>query len=208
MDKTYQRSNDALAIAKSTLNESQGAVLDKLGHIEGNVLATPGPPGTGKTRVLTHMIWLLMFVGYKVLALAHSNAATDNLAIKTKLESLNQKVSKELMRLEIASVEKTAILNEAVEAIESLDVSEDPRVAVTYGDFVREKAAVEKFRVLRVLYEQYERDYKQVQDFEKLAFKVTVVPFKTTMGGHLQEFMHKDKAESALAFNKEFTRRV
>lgn len=68
--------------ATGQLNQYQVRAVERALGSE-DVLCIHGPPGTGKTRTLTHLIRLAVARGQRVLAASHSNQAIDNLLVGT-----------------------------------------------------------------------------------------------------------------------------
>jgi len=70
------------AEATGQLNEYQVRAVERVLGTE-EVVCIHGPPGTGKTRTLTHLIRLAVSMDMRVLATSHSNQAIDNLLVGT-----------------------------------------------------------------------------------------------------------------------------
>ena len=68
--------------ATGQLNEYQKHAVERALGTE-DVVCVHGPPGTGKTRTLTHLIRLAVAQDMRVLAASHSNQAVDNLIAGT-----------------------------------------------------------------------------------------------------------------------------
>ncbi|KAL8939054.1 MAG: hypothetical protein Q9211_002917 [Gyalolechia sp. 1 TL-2023] len=171
-------------------NDSQLQVIEKLSNIEGNILAVAGPPGTGKTELMSLITYLCIVIGYKILVVAPSNQALDKIATETQTLAVAGTGALEFLRMEIASYEKSAILQDTadidpskpVPKDEALGVENDPRVLMAYADLLAEEADTRRFEELGEQLDAYKRDYEQVQRFKNLSVKSSIIPYKMTMG--------------------------
>lgn len=87
----YQKdhsSNTGSSFANQNLNESQNIAVNDI-ISENSVSVVHGPPGTGKTTVITEAINVLAKQKKTILACAPSNAAVNHLAYKLKERGLN-----------------------------------------------------------------------------------------------------------------------
>ena len=83
------RTSERTRIAPETrqrLNQSQLQALRHALETE-TISCIHGPPGTGKTRTLVHLIREAVYAGSKVLVCAHSNQAIDNLLVGSSTAS-------------------------------------------------------------------------------------------------------------------------
>lgn len=86
------------ASVPSRLNEEQGdAYRHALGIEEDGVGLILGPPGTGKTTVIAHLVDHLISTGHTVLVTAHTHVAIDNVLIQAL--RLNSALGPKLARL-------------------------------------------------------------------------------------------------------------
>jgi len=83
------------------LNESQIKAIEKSQSQQFTILW--GPPGTGKTKTLAYMVYCFVKRGLKVLVVAHTNAAVDELTEKIVdlLEDTNYYKQGQIVRLGI-----------------------------------------------------------------------------------------------------------
>ncbi|KAI4176172.1 MAG: hypothetical protein LQ343_001216 [Gyalolechia ehrenbergii] len=208
----FQATVDWLKYCKR-LNSSQMQVIESLGDIRGNVLAIAGPPGTGKTQTMSTMIWILATIGHKVLVVCPSNKGLDKICLETrKLQDPSMAHTKQL-RQEIASVEKSAILEQSNDEdvdpsmpfpkADTLGVAQDPRVKMAYQDLIAERANKERYLEFQEQLNRYQRDYEQVQNLEKLSTKTSVIPWDMTMGGHIARIVKGDAARAQTEYEKE-----
>lgn len=73
--------------ATGDLNEYQTNAVERALGSE-PIVCIHGPPGTGKTRTLRHLIRLAVAQGKRVLATSHSNQAIDNLLVGTSTRAV------------------------------------------------------------------------------------------------------------------------
>ncbi|KAL9599948.1 MAG: hypothetical protein Q9219_003510 [cf. Caloplaca sp. 3 TL-2023] len=208
---------NSLRDLEDNLNSGQLSALEKLRDITGHVLSISGPPGTGKTRLLSLMVWILMSIGHRVFLCAASNAAVDNAALKIRAEIANKLLHLKLLRLHISSIEKSSIFKELAEEDEpdmtkplparpTVDVKNDPRVRLAFRDLVAEHAAQEKLLQFQDDFNAYKFDYNQVQDFANRDSKVTAIPFEMTLGGQIFEIMKEDRVKAEAEYDAELKR--
>ena len=107
--------------AVKKFNPEQCAVIDALEHVMDRIMAIDGPPGTGKTVIITQIVLALLLLGYKLMCVGPSNVAVDNLAARVYKElkdngvnSITSRVSselkdKKLFRLEVSGSELFAM---------------------------------------------------------------------------------------------------
>ena len=95
-ENTYSFNNNPLKFFNKNLNESQIDAIEFC--LQSNELALiHGPPGTGKTTTVVELILQAVLLGKKILVVAPSNIAVDNIA--EKLISFKSELNFDLCRI-------------------------------------------------------------------------------------------------------------
>ena len=92
------------------INQQQFALLSLPRRVHNSLVVIQSCPETGKTNTCSMLIWLLVSVGHKMLVVAPSNGAVDEVTSKVWANRPSYLAGKKLLRLEIKSVEDQAIL--------------------------------------------------------------------------------------------------
>ncbi|KAL9001653.1 MAG: hypothetical protein Q9188_005380 [Gyalolechia gomerana] len=197
----------------SGVTTSQKEVLQKLRNIENSVLAVEGPPGAGKTKILTTTIWPMLATGSKLVVCTASNGGLDNVAIQTHNVRPQGLHGKKLLRLETASREKSSIIREVMDETfdpskpvpgpHVVDPEHDPRVEAAYADLLAEHATnATKFAEFEADLKRWAGDVNMVRQYENFNAKVSDIPWYMTMGGHIQLLMREDAARAEAQYQE------
>ncbi|KAL8836173.1 MAG: hypothetical protein Q9170_003026 [Blastenia crenularia] len=176
---------------KLTLNTRQVNVLRKLRNVEGNTLAVIGPAGTGKTRLLSVMIYLCTTVGHRILVCAPDDAALDNLAILTSSEDLGVMENKKLLWLRAASAYEEYIQRASSEDADGATTEDEE----AFQDDIDQEGSQG--------HAPNEWFYELMHGAGSWRSRPTEIPYRMTMSGLIQGLMHEDREEAQRAYEKE-----
>ncbi|KAI6978043.1 hypothetical protein KC329_g10571 [Hortaea werneckii] len=96
--------------AKHQLNEEQKRAVELMWSRKKGIVASHGPPGTGKTRTVIAGVEGLVFAGYRVAIVAHANSQVDN-AMAIWQETCGCDERKKFARARNGYFEPTALLD-------------------------------------------------------------------------------------------------
>lgn len=193
-------------------NEGHANFFKTMGAVQGNVVVLAGPPGTGKTLGLSYLIRALVAIGHKVGAFGPSNNSVDTLVTGVRKVPVVTGDALQLLRQEISSVEKNALLrealvaevdpNEALPAWPSITAEQDPRVTVAYSEFLAEAHSQEEALNFEDEFLSYQNVYSAIQSTKKVGIKASKIAFRDTMGGHISRIMRADQEEAEASFKE------
>ena len=196
-------------------NPRQFEVLEELEHIDNRITSIVGPPGAGKTEVLTDSMNGAVMMGHKVLVTAVSNKAVDNAAIKmwnSFPESHRRKFK--FLRLETYSTENYALL--ARQGFQDLgadiharpeykaptSLSEDDALTEVFTKAVADYS--ENQAKLAKLFKQFRDIDKALAEYRKAtAKKESGVPARLTLANRIFDMQLEDDIEAARTFEAE-----
>ena len=196
-------------------NPSQFEVLEELEHIDNRMTGIVGPPGAGKTEVLTDSMNGAVMMGHKVLVTAVSNKAVDNAAIKmwNSFPESHRRIFK-FLRLETNSTENCALL--ARQGFQDLgadvharpeykaptSLEEDDALAEVFSKAVADYS--ENQAKLAKLFQQFRDIDKALAEYRKAtAKKESGVPARLTLANRIFDMALEDDIEAATTFEAE-----
>ncbi|KAI4289862.1 MAG: hypothetical protein L6R35_000864 [Caloplaca aegaea] len=200
----------------SNMNAAQIHALQSLCHVKDHQVAISGPPGTGKTSVIAAAIWLLVFIGVKVVGCAASNKATDRLlnGIITNRHSATATLGVfHILRLEAGSVEKANLSRQmATEENPSVpatvtrlsEAEEDAKFQAAFAECCSEHAddprMMEEFRNAT---ETFVMNFTQAKEYLERNVKDSDIPYEHTMGGNIRRIMLEDRWQALQDYHDE-----
>ena len=184
-------------------NPRQFEVLEELEHIDNRITSVVGPPGAGKTEVLTDSMNGAVMMGHKVLVTAVSNKAVDNAAIKmwNSFPQSHRRIFK-FLRLETNSTENYALL--ARQGFQDLAASleEDDALTEVFSKAVADYS--ENQAKLAKLFQQVRDIDKALAEYRKAtAKKESGVPARLTLANRIFDMQLEDDMEAARTFEAE-----
>ena len=206
--KEYQR-------PKYAENPRQFEVLEELEHVNNRITGIVGPPGAGKTEVLTDSMNGAVLIGHKVLVTAVSNKAVDNVANKMwRSFPLSERTKYKFLRLETNSTENYALLTREDVPKSGADMDARPEYKgptnLEDDDALTEvfsKAAAdftENQVELAKLYQRFQNITVALAELEKVnAKKQSDVPAAMTLANRIFELQMEDDFKAQDAYNAE-----
>ena len=194
-------------------NPRQFEVLEELEHVDNRITGIVGPPGAGKTEVLTDSMNGAVLMGHKVLVTAVSNKAVDNAANKMwQSFPAGYRDKYKFLRLETNSTENYALLtredvkksaadmNARAEYKGPTNVEEDDALTEVFSKAAADYA--ENQVKLAKLYERFQNIAVALAELGKVnAKKQSGVPARMTLANRIFELQVEDdlKAQGAYA---------
>ncbi|KAL8833878.1 MAG: hypothetical protein Q9170_004055 [Blastenia crenularia] len=225
--KINQQKFSTLAIdVKKTLgNDDQAQVIDAMQKISAHHIGVAGPAGTGKTALVTRLTWLLVSVRHKLVVCAPSDIAVDYVATATLKNRLPDCQDKKLLRLELQSIEKDAVLQEAINN-PNIDAKKLPVETAAPISLDEDYPFLATFHYLIGEYFRYAEDEARHEDLESsmntlgefkahsrevervaASTRATSVPYEMTLPYHIGRLCKEDmlKAKEEYEHQKQST---
>ena len=199
-------------LAKEKLaNDVQVEVIASLRRIRNKLLLVKGPPGTGKTKMIAYMIWVLVKFGHKVACAAPSNKAAFNMlltVLANKPKWADQGMTAQFLRVTTSSIGKHIIPYEV--APDDMDVSkplptpykasqveDDSKVDDTIEHLVAQYADDEaKWFEWATRVNDWNSATEDVRFFEHGTVTESEVPYHATMGFYIHKIMEADAGKA------------
>ncbi|KAL8890859.1 MAG: hypothetical protein Q9192_005813 [Flavoplaca navasiana] len=184
------------------LNDGQVHVVEKLSDIEDGVMVVEGPPGTGKTRTLSAVIWTALEEGHRVAIIGPSNASLDNAARAIHKSRPMQPWAREkkIIRAETAAREKNVLMEEVGRSRSGLDTFDSTRFTDAVEAFIAanlndQSKLAEVAQILKV----QEQDLTQLNTLKQLNERSFHYPDAFRLATHIKKLIARNKQDAERA---------
>ena len=196
-------------------NPRRFEVLEELEHVDNRITGVVGPPGAGKTEVLTDTMNGAVMMGHKVLVAAVSNKAVDNAANKMwHAFPVSYRRKFKFLRLETNSTENYALLTRQDFRDPGADENARPEYG-SLGGLEDDDALMQVFSEAAADYDENRATllklFKQFRDFDQALaeyWKATAktqsgVPARITLANRIFDLQMEDDMEAQRTFAAE-----